>query len=179
MHVRVVQTCIRCRESKRQCDQAKPTCSRCLRAGVVCSFNQQQMSYVSPESNDNDMLYDPRKTQAYSQQPQDGARKRRNRACLSCTRCHRLKVKCDKKQPACGRCSHTGLMSTCMYTHKKMSQPRNPASPLIIAGEDPEAVVTTWFLRKRGSSHFRALLCRVCILIASSPTAVEGRHAQS
>lgn len=37
--MREVKTCGRCRHFKRRCDLVKPSCTRCLQAGVQCSFN--------------------------------------------------------------------------------------------------------------------------------------------
>jgi hypothetical protein len=37
-HMREVKTCDRCRHFKRRCDLLKPACSRCVQAGVRCSF---------------------------------------------------------------------------------------------------------------------------------------------
>ncbi|KAF4120654.1 Fungal trans [Geosmithia morbida] len=37
-HMREVKTCDRCRHFKRRCDLIKPSCSRCIQAGVRCSF---------------------------------------------------------------------------------------------------------------------------------------------
>ncbi|KAF2734369.1 hypothetical protein EJ04DRAFT_466897, partial [Polyplosphaeria fusca] len=89
--------------------------------------------------------------------------KRRDRACFSCTRCHRLKVKCDKKRPSCGRCAKSGFCTSCIYTHQVASTdpPTSPASPFVLAGEDPDNVVASWLLRKRSSSHWRSLMLKL------------------
>ncbi|KAJ6440107.1 N-terminal binuclear Zn cluster-containing protein [Purpureocillium lavendulum] len=103
------------------------------------------------------------------------ARKRRRRACLSCVRCHRLKVKCDKKLP-CTRCRLSGWGRQCAYTHRVEDEPavqepsaaRDPstpvsedAAPFVILEEEPGTVITTWHSRHRGLSHWRALICRL------------------
>ena len=104
--------------------------------------------------------------------------RRRNRACLSCVRCHRLKVKCNQSEP-CDRCMRSGVQATCTYTQKKsFGEPTahtqspsqsHPEVPFALTGEDPEFVVATWYLRKRGSTHFRAILNRV----STFPTFIE------
>lgn len=119
------------------------------------------------------------------------ARKRRRRACLSCVRCHRLKVKCDKKQP-CTRCRLSGWGRQCAYTHRVEDEaeasygpstttttattrdPSTPVSeevmPFVITEEEPETVITTWHSRHRGLSHWKALLCRVSVCHAHVST---------
>lgn len=169
---REVMTCSRCRQSKRKCDKAKPSCTRCQRGGIQCIYDEDQQidksqihtahggsepEYPTPVMTPPTCVQKPRK---------------RNRACLSCVRCHRLKIKCDQKEP-CFRCSRSGVQ--CTYTHrpklhsKQPPQPCEPASeepqhqevPFALTDDDPEFVVATWFLRKRGSTHYRAILNRV------------------
>jgi hypothetical protein len=180
MQIREVQTCLRCRESKRRCDKTKPICSRCYQAGVACIYDSPPRSDVSPATTsfvlDQTGDLDPLNLDSLLTAP-IGSRitananakheperivKRRDRACFSCTRCHRLKVKCDKKSPSCRRCAQSGYERTCIYTHKaKMpSESQHPISTVFLAGENPETVVTTWFLRRRGYSHWRALISR-------------------
>ncbi|KAF2269446.1 hypothetical protein CC78DRAFT_487067 [Lojkania enalia] len=179
MHVREINTCTRCRESKRQCDKLKPSCTRCLHAGVVCSYSTKDDKYKPPENEDDITLGVPNLSStpeldgltalaleargpSVPQEKPERIIKRRDRASLSCTRCHRLKIKCDKKQP-CSRCLRSGHEGTCIYTHKiqKINQTLSPSLPCILAGEDPENVVVTWFLRRRGFSHWRSLLRRI------------------
>jgi len=176
MPIREIQTCTRCKDSKRRCDKLKPSCSRCQRAGQICIY---------PEAISKETSIEPRTGRRAPRQP--GARgegsgllspssssrsspleeesapgrviKKRDRATLSCTRCHRLKVKCDKKQPCCSRCARLGHGRDCVYTHKV--QPLPLAGPFVVDGEDAETIVSLWFLRKRGSSHWKALLMRV------------------
>ncbi|PNY26663.1 Uncharacterized protein TCAP_03409 [Tolypocladium capitatum] len=95
---------------------------------------------------------------------QEMIKKRRRRACPSCVRCHRLKVKCDKKQP-CTRCRLSGRGKHCTYTHRIEAEATASAaseggSPLAMADEELAAVVATWYSRHGGPSQ-RALLSRV------------------
>jgi hypothetical protein len=172
MQIREVQTCLRCRESKRRCDKTKPTCSRCHQAGVLCVYDlthgnavaKATNSSVSDQISNLDLLsLDALPTAPSESHGHERIVKRRDRACLSCTRCHRLKVKCDKKHPCCSRCGRTGFGRTCIYTHKAQTQSESQSStsPVVLAGENAETVVATWFLRRRGYSHWRALITRV------------------
>ena len=167
---REVATCTRCRLSKRKCDQAKPNCTRCMRGGVQCTYEDQQLRENHPSiSNEPETHTSTPATTPPTPVQLEKVRKR-NRACLSCTRCHRLKVKCNQKEP-CGRCIRSGVQATCVYTHKKTSAQSSAATespsqscveiPFALTGEDPEFVVATWYLRKRGSTHYRAILDRV------------------
>ncbi|ORX96959.1 hypothetical protein BCR34DRAFT_619533 [Clohesyomyces aquaticus] len=178
MRIRHIETCHWCRESKRRCDKAKPTCSRCSRAGISCSFETLSGRTLplrgdgsSPEVSSPDL-------QSFSQStpldtspsgsfngattPLEKVKRKRNRGCLSCTRCHRLKVKCDKKSP-CSRCSSAGIIINCRYTHQEHTSSRSacPADPVTSAGESIEAVLSTWFWRRQSSTHFRTLISRI------------------
>lgn len=173
---REVTTCSQCRQSKRRCDKAKPSCTRCERGGIQCTYEDDQRR--SPSSNSIRSTPGIASTLAASSPAttppmpilqHQGVRKR-NRACLSCTRCHRLKVKCDQKQP-CFRCSRSGVETSCTYTHRKPplrsnepapEQTQHQEVPFALTDEDPEFVVATWFLRRRGSTHYRSILNRVC-----------------
>lgn len=168
---REVATCTRCRQSTRRCDKANPKCTRCEHAGVQCTYGEDHKdsrfsSNSSSETQDATSTAAPPTPVAQRQ-----GVKRRNRACLSCTRCHRLKVKCDQMQP-CSRCCRSGAEVTCTYTHatkppqQRPEQPcdkSHPTVPFALTGEDPEFVVATWYLRKRGSTHYRAILNRVSV----------------
>lgn len=169
VQAREVATCTRCRQSKRKCDQAKPKCMRCERAGVQCAYDKEKEN--SPPSNRSDSGFQdttPATTPPTPFAQRHGVKKRK-RACLSCTRCHRLKVKCDKGEP-CARCCQSGVEKACTYTNRPnpFDQPSEQAIeqpsqqiPFALIGEDPQWVVATWFLRKRGSTHYRAIIDRV------------------
>src|SRR5262245_53218108 len=115
MLFREVQTCIRCRDTKRRCDKTKPECGRCRQAGLPCHY--YTLHTPSPDVEGSSPSTESISS-VPSEPPLEKVVKRRNRACLSCTRCHRLKVKCDKKQPSCGRCARSGYGKTCAYTHR-------------------------------------------------------------
>ncbi|KAH6638835.1 hypothetical protein C7974DRAFT_122248 [Boeremia exigua] len=156
-------SCSRCRLLKRRCDKIKPSCARCKRGGIPCAYEaDSEMDKIGPMvSNDSNIPYQtPAGTRTI-------AIRKRNRVCLSCTRCHRLKVKCDQKQP-CLRCSRSGVEADCVYTHKSKPrvQPHEPAIgqshfqeiPQAGIDEDPEFLVATWFLRRRESTRFRGIV---------------------
>ena len=158
MPTREIQTCTRCKDSKRRCDKLKPSCSRCNRAGQTCIYTEA-ISSTEP----NNGLLSPSLSSNSSPLEKESAPgrvvKRRDRATLSCTRCHRLKVRCDKRQPCCSRCARLGYGRDCIFTHNL--QPPLSVGPFVVEGDDAETIVSLWFLRKRGSSHWRALMTRV------------------
>lgn len=183
---REITTCSRCRLSKRKCDKAKPSCSRCERGGIQCSYDEDQQSdrFQPQEANGGS---DPQYPTPVTTPPTSAQRiRKRNRACLSCVRCHRLKIKCDQQEP-CYRCSRSSVQ--CTYTHKpkplqerhaQLPEPPEPAPkepysqkvPFALTDDDPEFVVATWFLRKRGSTHYRAILNRVSTLLLNLHTMI-------
>ncbi|KAL5375303.1 hypothetical protein DPSP01_011312 [Paraphaeosphaeria sporulosa] len=161
MPAREIQTCTRCKDSKRRCDKRKPSCTRCHRAGQTCIYPENAPKENSIEHQTG--LLSPSSSSHPSPLETESAPgrlvKKRDRATLSCTRCHRLKVKCDKRQPCCSRCSRLGHGRDCMYTHK--IEPPTSAGPFVVDGDDAETIVSLWFLRKRGSSHWKILLTRL------------------
>lgn len=92
-------------------------------------------------------------------------RKERKRATLSCQRCHRLKVRCDKKSP-CTRCCNSGWGGDCSYTHRTAHDAADYAAQdasHIAVGSDKSPMETTSVLcsQHRGASHWRNLLAKV------------------
>ncbi|KAH7353134.1 hypothetical protein BKA66DRAFT_553815 [Pyrenochaeta sp. MPI-SDFR-AT-0127] len=163
---RDAQTCNRCRAGKRRCDKARPSCTRCERAGTPCNYDDHSTRIIPFSDSPIDTETDDgnaRGSMMLAPPTSNHGRvvKKRVRACLSCTRCHRLKIKCDKSHP-CGRCTRSGYETMCIYTHKaKPIETPRPLPPFALTGEDPEYAVATWFLRRRGSSHWKALLNRL------------------
>ncbi len=93
------------------------------------------------------------------------AKKKRTRLCLSCVRCHRLKVKCDKALP-CSRCVRGGLDNDCTYTHSQSTKPHNyllqsPSFPFTSVGEMSRGVYDAWESIHRGDSHWKILIAQV------------------
>ena len=243
-HMREVKTCDRCRHFKRRCDLLKPSCTRCISAGVRCSFdvNNVALSTTTPNHHISALPsasshYVPAPTiaqdtttlqyhnQQYLQQPpppifqdpnapvtqptassptglisptttteSDEPRRpsiagvtdptaapqrivrKRKRNCLSCLRCHRLKVKCDKELP-CGRCKSSGNGRECYYTYNKGPNGGKfpcPSAPTPTA-EDKKTELATWQVQHkvRGSSHWRDLMTKIAQLtpMDSSPLA--------
>ncbi|PHH65707.1 hypothetical protein CDD81_1793 [Ophiocordyceps australis] len=111
--------------------------------------------------------------------------RKRKRNCLSCLRCHRLKVKCDKELP-CGRCKASGNGRECYYSYNKGPNGGKfpcPTAPVPSGRDDKKPQMATWQVqhRVRGSSHWRELMAKIGSLAASatgesSPlaTALEG-----
>lgn len=250
--MREVKTCDRCRHFKRRCDLVKPSCTRCVSAGVRCSFDavgtialaadgspsktqsvpsssvltnntagyarvpaagpaNALMSPSNPAVNKpvsaqmtrgpsagspaggtalNGLISptttvespEPNQSMAVDSAPaihstgddatmaQDGQRvvRKRKRNCLSCLRCHRLKVKCDKELP-CGRCKSSGNGRECYYSYNKGPNGGKFPCPTAPAGgpTDPDSKkpqLAPWQIthKVRGSSHWRELMARVC-----------------
>lgn len=221
-HMREVKTCDRCRHFKRRCDLLKPSCSRCIQAGVRCSFDVNGVAVpgavaaaangatsASPNSSrqaraatalassppvngdpaqgipgQNGLISPTASTESpephavdANGMPIEGAAtgaaaanqlrvvRKRKRNCLSCLRCHRLKVKCDKELP-CGRCKSSGNGRECYYSYNKGPNggkfpcPTAPSSN----SEETTTVLATWQVQHkvRGSSHWRDLMTKVC-----------------
>lgn len=187
-----MKTCGRCRQFKRRCDLVKPTCSRCLLAGVRCSFDTTSSNgntssgrlkielprlARSESTSDTDGLPAP-PTGLPEPKPfvqTDGSPatdtgyrlRKRKRTCLSCFRCHRLKVKCDRRSP-CSRCSASGHQKNCCYSYKS-HEGDNSLSLFTAGGEDTgaaegsEQLITAWHARHRGPSHWRELMMKVSV----------------
>ncbi|KJK86930.1 hypothetical protein H633G_09204 [Metarhizium anisopliae BRIP 53284] len=160
---RQAKSCTRCRQQKVRCDRVSPRCSRCASSKASCSFSQQPCASVSPppstpsastESQDL-FLSLPSSPSLVSEEPHgrrvepepahpspgggsgiQAKRKKRRRACLSCVRCHRLKIKCDKKEP-CTRCRLSGWGRQCEYTHR-VEPSGEAALPYVLTEEDPQ-----------------------------------------
>ena len=277
--MREVKTCDRCRHFKRRCDLLKPACTRCVQAGVRCSFDiagssapgrasagvapssvpaQQQYQHalaptgmqlppmhvgsttqtsaplssssssragvslatvplipvqgsaagpsapgaanaaaptapsssiprgqqdlagsptnglISPssESPEPDAVLTadtvpPVEVPVPSGSAAKGARivRKRKRNCLSCLRCHRLKVKCDKELP-CGRCKASGNGRECYYSYNKGPNGGKfpcPTAPVPSSKDEKKPQMATWQVqhRVRGSSHWRELMTKV------------------
>ena len=93
------------------------------------------------------------------------AKKKRTRLRLSCVRCHRLKIKCNKQFP-CSRCVRGGLDNDCTYTHSQSTKPHNyllqsPSFPFTSVGEMPRGVYDAWESIHRGDSHWKILIAQV------------------
>ncbi|KAF3076838.1 hypothetical protein N5P37_007387 [Trichoderma harzianum] len=232
-HMREVKTCDRCRHFKRRCDLLKPSCSRCIQAGVRCSFDVNGVAVpgavaaaangatsASPNSSrqaraatalassppvngdpaqgipgQNGLISPTASTESpephavdANGMPIEGAAtgaaaanqlrvvRKRKRNCLSCLRCHRLKVKCDKELP-CGRCKSSGNGRECYYSYNKGPNggkfpcPTAPSSN----SEETTTVLATWQVQHkvRGSSHWRDLMTKIGTLttLESAPLA--------
>lgn len=96
--------------------------------------------------------------------------RKRKRNCLSCLRCHRLKVKCDKELP-CGRCKSSGNGRECYYSYNKGRNEGKFPCPTAPTGtnEDESTLLAPWQVQHkvRGSSHWRDLMAKVCCNILS------------
>ncbi|KJZ73946.1 hypothetical protein HIM_06614 [Hirsutella minnesotensis 3608] len=98
--------------------------------------------------------------------------RKRKRNCLSCLRCHRLKVKCDKELP-CGRCQASGNGRECYYSYNKGPNGGKfpcPTAPVPSSRDEQKPQMATWQVqhRVRGSSHWRELMAKIGMLAAGS-----------
>ncbi|CAG9944501.1 unnamed protein product [Clonostachys rosea f. rosea IK726] len=238
-HMREVKTCDRCRHFKRRCDLLKPSCTRCVQAGVRCSFEANGITgggpssisslsptqtsdevgfradsstpgagngLISPSTSTEDADFvnraaslsvsgDPTATGPEEGEGGDeegdgdgegeGAVsaaapapapvkppkvvRKRKRNCLSCLRCHRLKVKCDKELP-CGRCKSSGNGRECYYSYNKGPNGGKfpcptvtPTSNTRSGGDITKSTQATWHVshEPRGASHWRDLMTKI------------------
>lgn len=112
-----------------------------------------------------------------------GSIRNRKCNCLSCSRCHRLKVKCNMELP-CARCESSGNGRNCYYIYNKgpnggMFPCTMPAAPL--SAKIPHSKTWKRMHRMRGSSHWGDLVARVSLRAAEyqahSPAVVlRGLH---
>ncbi|THU95650.1 hypothetical protein K435DRAFT_966302 [Dendrothele bispora CBS 962.96] len=65
----------------------------------------------------SDLLAKKKKTASDAKSSPDGdhRKRRRNRTTQSCLNCHTSKRMCDRKRPACARCTQLGLTGLCVY----------------------------------------------------------------
>lgn len=108
--------------------------------------------------------------------------RKRKRNCLSCLRCHRLKVKCDKELP-CGRCKASGNGRECYYSYNKGPNGGKfpcPTAPVPSSRDEKKPQMATWQVqhRVRGSSHWRELMIKVrhCFALMDVGGAGDGEQ---
>lgn len=175
---REIRTCSRCRLLKLQCDQSKPSCQRCTRANVTCSLGVRLPTNESDTGSSSSIIDTLPQSEAELSLPsvshperqvslesnsdkQPGLVKNRQRAQLSCIRCHRLKVKCDKELP-CSRCRISGWGKSCAYHHRAEKTGPSNASPQQIT-KDPDSVIEAWHSQSRSATHWTEVLSTVSI----------------
>jgi hypothetical protein len=103
--------------------------------------------------------------------------RKRKRTCLSCKRCHTLKVRCDKELP-CGRCVASDKGGECYYNYNKgihSGRFASVAPPPDLPHRDPHAMMAHWQIhhRSRGASHWRELMVKVrdlCLNLGDTST---------
>nr|POE61831.1 transcription factor lepe [Quercus suber] len=68
-----------------------------------------------------------------------GSERKRRRKVLSCYDCRRRKLQCDRKMPACGRCTKADRASKCLYIEDSVDMPGRrppPESQTILSGDE-------------------------------------------
>ncbi|EHK21810.1 uncharacterized protein TRIVIDRAFT_2412, partial [Trichoderma virens Gv29-8] len=160
---REIRTCNRCRLLKLQCDQSKPSCQRCTRANVSCSLGvcpPTQMSDSSLPQPEVELSRPERHAhqhQGNSSDKQPSLVRKRQRAQLSCIRCRRLKVKCDKALP-CSRCRLSGWGKFCEYHHRAEKADLSPDVSPQQTMQEPNSVIKSWHAQSRSATHWSELL---------------------
>lgn len=137
---------------------------------TVTSESPEPASTVLPSGSSTSFEFQPATSGISSilstaTQTQRTVRKRK-RNCLSCQRCHRLKVKCDKEMP-CRRCKSSNNGRDCHYSYLKEPTGVRHASTLTTGDDGARKVaLTTWKERfqDRGPSHWRDLVVKVRII---------------
>jgi len=179
---REIRTCDRCRRLKQRCDQLKPTCSRCTHVRAQCSWDggkrgfdgdddpQEGASLQVPGATGTGQLTPPDSsdTASHTSLPADDRpTRKRQRTWLSCDRCHRLKVKCDKQLP-CARCTQSRRDHECQYSDRAQDTGLTSVSHghmcthyWTISGKMFREVLRSWKENHGGSSHWRDLESRV------------------
>lgn len=186
--VREIRTCSRCRLLKLRCDQSKPSCQRCIRANITCSLGACLPTDESgtvlpnlvieapppPEAEPSPPSISGLEPQLHSENKSDvnraqdsGLVKQRQRAQLSCIRCHRLKVRCDRDLP-CSRCRVSGFGKFCEYRYRmeKANPPLDTGAPKL--GQDLDDRVKSWHAQRRGATHWGELISAVSIQLMKS-----------
>ncbi|RDA84771.1 hypothetical protein CP532_1003 [Ophiocordyceps camponoti-leonardi (nom. inval.)] len=156
-------------------------------------YSQQHQVETGEQHHDHHHQQQPQQQQQQQQQQQTQPKhqhqnrivRKRKRNCLSCLRCHRLKVKCDKELP-CGRCKASGNGRECYYSYNKGPNGGKfpcPTAPVPSGRDEKKPQMATWQVqhRVRGSSHWRELMTKIGALAGpatgeSSPlaAALEG-----
>lgn len=182
--VREIRTCSRCRSLKLRCDQSKPSCHRCTRANVACSLEASAATDNSSTGSPNSVIEttpqsgtepSPPSTTELERQlrlqnkndestvQETSSVKQRQRAQLSCIRCHRLKARCDRDLP-CSRCRVSGFGKFCEYRYRteKANAPLVTGA-LKTVGQDADSRVKSWLAQRRGATHWDDLISAVSV----------------
>ena len=174
---RQIRTCSRCRVLKLRCDRTKPCCQRCSEVNVSCSlgtFNSALPPISRTETTGHiptavEMGYRPPPNLAYdkghgrmSAGEETGITKKRQRAHLSCVRCHRLKVKCDRELP-CSRCHASGWDRDCSYSHSVNNETTSSETHSQKIGEHPDHFIPSWHAQRRGPTLWKQVLSSVSL----------------
>lgn len=167
---RPISACLRCRGAKLGCDKSKPQCQRCVRLGTHCTYSSQTRSPERGRPNDN-IVPDAACPQS-PEKPDHGASSawpperqlphipaRRDRAIISCVRCRKHKVRCDRNAP-CDRCTRLNKGSECVYFEG------NSTKSSSIPVDQTKTIATTyvdeqWHNRFRTPAHWTTLLNEV------------------
>ncbi|RSM18090.1 hypothetical protein CDV31_003012 [Fusarium ambrosium] len=140
---RPVSACRRCRRLKVRCNHIRPECERCASAGEVCEYTE-----ITTQP-----CQQPRPLQTSRSTTENGQKRTRDRAILSCLRCRKHKVRCDRQSP-CTRCVRIGKAGECIIPGKDtITKSLDTATVSFDKGWDQE--------RYRNGAHWAKLLGEV------------------
>ncbi|KAL2865780.1 uncharacterized protein BJX67DRAFT_357328 [Aspergillus lucknowensis] len=148
--------CQPCSVHKQGCDKQKPRCSRCTKLGRQCVYrhSQQETTVGAPIQEDaarrcgiqrqpleggsaSVVEYEVLRPDCFKQcNARIPGTRTRNRVPVSCARCRRLKVRCDRILP-CGRCSRAGKQGECDYSRSGDATGRQTPDALDHSGKSP------------------------------------------
>ncbi|KAL2835831.1 hypothetical protein BJY01DRAFT_252337 [Aspergillus pseudoustus] len=179
---RQIRACERCRALKVRCDTQRPTCGRCSKTGAGCAFPPeavpqeedamtgdagQELAFnvlaLSPPRQDDDDAFPFTCPAAFgpSQCVQCPTQKR-VRIPISCARCRRLKVRCDRSHP-CSRCIRA--KSACTYSRKEGTPHSSETSDVQF---DPATRIAQWNEKFRSDAHWIRLAFEIKESLTSS-----------
>lgn len=152
--------CLRCRRQKVACNKASPCCLRCVRARVMCEYNKPKHDSPKP-AKILDFASDPN---WYLVQQPVKIKLKRDRAVLSCIRCRKQKLRCDRNLP-CGTCLKHRKGSQCAYADATPSStpPSTSGSDMSAEGVSIKFIDASWHTRLRNDTHWNNLLDRVSL----------------
>ncbi|KAM5358636.1 hypothetical protein ACJZ2D_015120 [Fusarium nematophilum] len=167
--------CQACRKAKIGCDRAIPQCARCARTDVACEYRPRKKRAANvpptaqPQNSEPPVLRPDEATStsfvnrhvSCSGNGKTHHRTKRDRAVLSCARCRRHKVRCDRKVP-CSRCIKSKRESQCIYNYHEAPQIQSQSTEHITngtLGPPPTRFVdTSWESNLRNGTHWRKVV---------------------
>ncbi|PTB61722.1 hypothetical protein BBK36DRAFT_1173189 [Trichoderma citrinoviride] len=89
----------------------------------------------------------------------------------TCSRCRLLKIRCDKTKPSCERCNRAKVDCSLRSDGLAQAIAASVPNPLVIESNaasrtspmrsEPSRLFTSWRTRRRGTTHWKALIARL------------------